>query len=192
MRAKIERKTKETQIQVILNLKGKGRYKIATGIAFLDHLLSSFSLHSRFDLNIKAKGDIQVDIHHTNEDVGICLGKAFSEALKDKRGIKRFSYSFICMDETLTRCVVDIGGRPFFKIKPKNIRVYKATYTFLHFKQFWKAFTDHAKITLHLDILEGEDLHHILEASTKAIALALKEAVKKEDTVLPTTKAKFD
>ncbi|RKY37907.1 MAG: imidazoleglycerol-phosphate dehydratase HisB [Candidatus Omnitrophota bacterium] len=191
-KVKIERKTKEVEIKLVLSLKGKGNCKIDTGVGFLNHLLSSFSLHGRFDLEVKARGDIEVDVHHTNEDIGICLGRAFFEALGDKRGIKRFSHSFICMDETLTRCVVDLGGRPFFKIKPKNIRVYKATYSFLHFKQFWKAFTDNAKIALHLDILEGEDLHHILEASTKAIALALKEAIKKEDSILPTTKAKFD
>ena len=192
--ARIERRTEEVKIDLELNIEGRGEFKINTGIGFLNHMLSLFTKHGLFDMKLTAKGDLEVDLHHTNEDVGIVLGEAFYDILKEKRQIKRFGTSFICMDEALVRCVVDISGRSYLKIKPKNLRVKGENYTYSYFKQFLKAFIDHSKISLHLDILEGEDFHHILEACFKALGVALKEAVSFEPRVkgLPTTKGKID
>ncbi|RKY33790.1 MAG: imidazoleglycerol-phosphate dehydratase HisB [Candidatus Omnitrophota bacterium] len=193
-KAKIKRITKEVNIELELKLDGKGEYKVESGIGFLNHMLSLFAKHGLFDLKLKARGDLDVDLHHTNEDIGITLGEAFYKALGKRKKIERFGTGFVCMDEALVRCIVDLSGRSFLKVKPKNIPTPKVTYSYSHFKQFLKAFTDHAKINLHLDILEGEDLHHILEASFKALALALKEAsrINPRKKGLPTTKGKLD
>jgi imidazoleglycerol-phosphate dehydratase len=180
---KIKRKTKETDIKVSLNVDGQGKFKIDTGIAFLDHMLELFSKHGLFDLEIKAKGDLKVDIHHTNEDVGICLGQAFNKALGERKGIRRFGERTIPMDEALAqvRVVVDISGRPFFNnirsdklYEEKNVQGgYNLEYT----RQFFQAFVNHFPITIHITILEaGSDMHHLLEAIFKAAAKALDEA----------------
>ncbi len=190
---KLCRDTKEVRVEIELNIDGRGKHDIDTGIEFLDHMLSLFSFHGSFDLKVKARGDIGVDIHHTNEDVAIALGDIFRKILNKKKSIKRFGYSFVCMDDALVRCVVDISGRPYFKIKPKNFRCYKVFYSYSHFKHFLKSFSDHFRINLHLDVIEGEDLHHILEASFKALGLALAEALKIDRKKnLPTTKGKID
>ncbi len=204
-KAIIKRKTKEVNIIVKLNIDGKGEYKIDTKINFLSHMLSLLAKHGLFDIEIKARGDLDVDIHHTNEDIGISLGEAFLKALGKKVGIKRFGNSIVCMDEALVRCVLDISGRPYLKIAPFRLpaassktimNMYKKNkvYTYSYFKQFLKGFVDHFKINLHIDVLEGEDFHHITEASFKALALALKEAVKIEPRrkSIPTTKGKID
>jgi len=201
----VKRKTKEVDITIRLNIDGKGRYNIDTDIDFLNHMLSLLAKHGSFNLDIKAKGDINVDIHHTNEDIAISLGTAFLKSLKDKRGIQRFGDSLVCMDEALVRCVIDISGRSYLKIKPKKLpREYSKTfmkrplqnreYTYSYFKQFLKGFVDHFKINLHLDVLEGEDFHHIIEASFKALAIAIKKAVRigSRKRSLPTTKGRID
>jgi imidazoleglycerol-phosphate dehydratase len=180
---KIKRKTKETDIKVSLNVDGRGKSKINTGIAFLDHMLELFSKHGFFDLEITAKGDLKVDIHHTNEDVGICLGQAFNKALGKRKGIRRFGERTIPMDEALAhvRVVVDISGRAFFNniksdktYEEKNIQGgYNLEYT----RQFFQAFVNHFPITIHITVLEaGSDIHHLLEAIFKATAKALDEA----------------
>ena len=204
-KAIIKRKTKEVNIIIKLDIDGKGEYKIDTKINFLNHMLSLLAKHGLFDIEIKARGDLDVDIHHTNEDIGISLGEAFLKALGKKVGIKRFGNSIVCMDEALVRCVLDISGRPYLKIAPFRLpaassktimNIYKKNkvYTYSYFKQFLKGFVDHFKINLHIDVLEGEDFHHIAEASFKALALALKEAAKIEPRrkSIPTTKGKID
>jgi imidazoleglycerol-phosphate dehydratase len=190
----LNRKTKEVDIRLELNIDGTGKYRVNTGIQFLDHMLSLFTRHALFNLNLKVKGDLGVDLHHTNEDVGIALGQAFYKALGQKVGIKRFAATLVTMDESLVRCALDLGGRPYLKIKPKKWLGPKTAYTYSHFKQFLKAFVDYAKINLHIDVLEGEDLHHVLEASFKALGLALKDATRIEPRRkgIPTTKGKMD
>ena len=189
----VKRKTSETDISIQLNLYGKGKYDIKTGIAFLDHMLSLFAKHGLFDLKIKAKGDLDVDIHHTNEDVAITLGEAFSAALRNCAGIKRFGDAMVPMDEALARAVVDISGRPYVKFqvkaRPKDI----TDYSFNYLEQFLRALSVSAKMTIHLDIFEGRDMHHVLEASFKALGRAFMKAVEKEPRAkgVPSTKGKI-
>ena len=190
----IKRKTSETDITIQLDIYGEGKYAIKTGISFLDHMLSLFAKHGLFDLKIKAQGDLDVDIHHTNEDVGIALGAAFAAGLKNKAGIKRFGEATIPMDEALVRAVVDISGRPFLKfnidkIKAKDIKDYSLNYA----EQFFRAFVVKSGISLHVDMMEGKDLHHILEAVFKATAKALLRAVEREPRSkgIPSTKGKI-
>lgn len=174
--AEIARKTKETDIAAKLDLDG-GNVKIDTGIGFLDHMLTSFSVHGGFGLVLTAKGDLHVDGHHTAEDVGIVLGRAFSEALGDKGGIKRFGSSFIPMDEALGFCAVDISGRPFlvFNAEFENERV--GEFDTCLTEEFMRAFAYNAGITLHLRCEYGKNDHHKIEALFKAMAYALKTAV---------------
>ena len=190
----VRRKTSETDICVSLNIYGKGNYKIQTGISFLDHMLSLFAKHGLFDLKIRAKGDLEVDIHHTNEDVGLALGEAFRKCLKNKAGIKRFGEATIPMDEALVRSVVDISGRPFLKfsadkIKAKDIKDYSLNYA----EQFLKALVAKSEMSLHVDVMEGKDLHHILEAVFKATAKAFLRAIEKEarSKSIPSTKGRI-
>lgn len=189
----LKRKTKETQINLNLKIDGKGRYKVSTGIAFLDHMLSLFSRHGLFDLELKVKGDLEIDFHHTNEDIGIALGGAFRRALSDKRGIKRFGWALVVLDEAQVKAVVDLSGRPFLDIIPKNVRGGSGGYNFKYFKEFLRSFVNNSFITLHIDILKGEDFHHILECAFKALGLALREAASldKRRRGLPTTKGKL-
>jgi imidazoleglycerol-phosphate dehydratase len=190
----IKRKTSETDITVSLNLYGKGVYKIQTGISFLDHMLSLFAKHGLFDLKITAKGDLDVDIHHTNEDVGIALGEAFAKALKNKAGIKRFGEAVVPMDEALARVVIDISGRPFLDFKGAAVLAGgDEKYSLSDAQQFCKAFVDNTDLTMHIDILKAGDLHHMLEAVFKAAAKALLRAVEKEPRAkgVPSTKGKI-
>lgn len=187
----VKRKTGETDIKIALVIYGKGKYAIKTGVSFLDHMLSLFAKHGLFDLDVVAQGDIDVDIHHTNEDVAIVLGDAFAGILKDKSGIKRFGEATIPMDEALARVVIDISGRPFLKfnadnLKPKDIKDYSLNYA----EQFLRAFAVNFKATIHVDVLEGKDMHHILEAIFKAFAKALARALEKEarSKGIPSTK----
>lgn len=188
----VKRKTSETNIEVVLGVYGSGRYQIKTGISFLDHMLNLFAKHGCFDLKVKAVGDLDVDIHHTNEDVGIALGEAFSCALKDKGGIKRFGDATVPMDEALVRVVLDISGRPFLKMNTENIKVVARgrEYSLNYAEQFLRAFVTHARMTLHVDVLEGKDLHHILEGIFKALAKAVSGALEKEPRLkgIPSTK----
>jgi len=191
----VERKTTETNISVSLNIDGKGKSKIDTGIGFLDHMLELFSKHGLFDLKVKAKGDLKVDKHHTNEDVGICLGEAFKKALGKKAGIRRYGYCFVPMDEALAhaRVVLDISGRPslFFNSKIKGLAA--AEYTLQDAKEFLKALAMTSGINMHVDALKGEDSHHVVEALFKATARALREAVNIDKRVkgVPSTKGKL-
>lgn len=196
--ALIKRKTKETDISIKLNIDGSGKYNIATGIGFLDHMLELFSFHGFFDLDIKAIGDLDVDIHHTNEDLGIALGEAFKKALGEKKGIKRFGSSIIPMDETLVQIVLDISGRPNLTItkalEHKSIREKrKIDYTLEDAKHFLRAFTNTLGLNLHIQILYGEDTHHIIEAVFKGLARALDEATQIEERKrgIPSTKGKI-
>lgn len=192
----IKRKTSETNIAVKLILDGSGKSRIKTGIGFLDHMLTLFSKHGLFDLEIKAAGDLGVDRHHTNEDVGICLGQAFQKALGDKKGISRYGFYFVPMDESLanTRVVLDISARPslYFK-KPASVKDSCDGYNIQDAKEFLKAFILNSGVNMHVDILRGEDTHHVIEAVFKAFARAMKDAVKIDKRVkgVPSTKGKL-
>ncbi len=178
-KAEIARKTKETDITVKLELDGKGKPVIDTGIGFFDHMLTALCVHGGFDMTVKCKGDLNVDGHHSVEDVGIVLGKAFAEALGDKAGIMRYGSAFIPMDEALGFCSLDISARPFlvFSAKFTNERIgdYESCLT----EEFMRAFAFNAGITLHLREEYGSNDHHITEALFKALAHALKQAVAK-------------
>ncbi len=175
--AKITRKTKETDITVVLNLDGSGIYNIDTGIGFFDHMLTALCVHGGFDLSVSCKGDLNVDGHHSVEDTGIVLGQAFAQALGDKAGIMRYGSAFIPMDEALGFCALDISARPFlvFNAEFTNERIgdYDACLT----EEFMRAFAFNAGITLHLRSEYGKNDHHITEALFKALAHALKDAV---------------
>ncbi|MFA5389096.1 MAG: imidazoleglycerol-phosphate dehydratase HisB [Candidatus Omnitrophota bacterium] len=186
--ARITRKTKETDITVAITIDGKGKSKIKTGIGFLDHMLTLFAKHGFFDLTVAAKGDLEVDAHHTNEDAGITLGSAFKKALGTKKGIKRFGDSFVPMDGCLARVVADISNRPSLHIHYKTKRDIENTlsnlttgdsvrYSFVNLEQFVQAFVMNAGINMHIEILAfDKDLHHLMEAIFKAMARSLDEA----------------
>jgi imidazoleglycerol-phosphate dehydratase len=189
-KALVERKTRETDIRLALDLDGEGRSRIATGIGFLDHMLTSFATHGRFDLDVRCKGDLHVDAHHSVEDVGIALGQALFRALGDKKGIVRFGHAYCPLDEALSRCVIDLSGRPFlvFDVTFKAQRVGDlATELFEDF--FW-ALADHGRLNLHLDCLRGRNAHHIAETLFKSSARALGMAVARDPRVkgVPSTK----
>lgn len=176
--AKITRTTKETDITVFLNLDGSGKNDIETGIGFFDHMLAALAVHGGFDITVKCKGDLNVDGHHSVEDVGICLGKAFCEALGDKAGIMRYGSAFIPMDEAMGFCALDISARPFLVFNAlfsnEKIGDYESCLT----EEFMRAFAFNAGITLHLRAEYGKNDHHITEALFKSMAHALKQAVR--------------
>ncbi len=188
--ARIERHTKETQIVLQLNLDGTGASKIETGIPFFTHMLEAWAKHGLMDLSVDAKGDLEVDLHHTVEDVGICLGKAFKEALGDKKGIVRYGASFLPMDEALLHAAVDISGRPYlvFNVPLQRTRISNFDLDLL--KDFFRALAFSAEITLHVTMHYGENLHHIAEAVFKAVGRALAEATRFNPRVadVPSTK----
>lgn len=172
-----QRKTKETDVALTLGLDGEGRYQIDTGIGFFDHMLTAFAVHGSFDLSLKAKGDLQVDGHHTVEDCGICLGLALKEALGDKSGIARYGSMLLPMDEALAQVAIDISGRPYFKydavFTSPRIGQYDTSLT----REFYQALASSSGMTLHIRLLEGENDHHATEAIYKAFAHALRQAV---------------
>lgn len=174
---RVTRVTRETDIQLALLIDGTGIAGIDTSVPFLDHMLTLFAVHGFFDLEIKATGDIEVDDHHTVEDVGICLGQAFAMALGDKSGIKRYGASYLPMDEALARVVVDVSNRPFVhygvQITDQKIGSFDTALAL----EFMRAFAQHAGVTLHIDLLHGENGHHILEAIFKGLARAMNQAV---------------
>ncbi|RLB07753.1 MAG: imidazoleglycerol-phosphate dehydratase HisB [Deltaproteobacteria bacterium] len=174
-RAHIERKTKETDISLSLQLDGEGRSEVSTGIPFFDHMLSLMAMHGLFDLSLRAKGDLEVDFHHTVEDVGIALGEGIKGALGDGAGIRRFGEALVPMDEALSRVVLDISGRPYlgYRVKAKG-RVKDFDLELV--ESFFKALVDHAGLTLHIDLLYGKNLHHIIEAIFKGFGRALDKA----------------
>jgi len=176
-KAVVKRKTRETDIELSLGLDGGGRSKIATGIGFLDHMLTSFATHGRFDLEVKGKGDLHVDAHHSVEDVGIALGQALKQALGDKAGIVRFGHAYCPLDEALSRCLIDLSGRPWlsFAVTFKAQRVGDMPTEL--FEDFFWAVADHGRLNVHLDLIRGRNGHHIAEtlfkASSRALAMAL-------------------
>lgn len=199
---KKRRKTSETDIKVELSLYGKGKYEIKTGIPFLDHMLCLFAKHGLFDLKIKATGDLDVDMHHTNEDVGIVLGEAFSTLLGNRAGIKRFADATVPMDEALVRIAVDISGRPFLKfcdssketcLRKAKKKTVASLYDLVLAEHFLRAFVFNSGITAHVDILNGGDPHHVIEAVFKAFAKALSKAIEVEprSRAIPSTKGRI-
>ena len=187
----VNRKTKETTIEVKVNLDGTGKSDIKTGIGFLDHMLDQISKHSLIDISIKAKGDLHVDLHHTTEDSALALGEALNKALGERKGIKRFGQALSAMDETLSRVVVDCSNRPYL--------VWKVNFTISQlgemetelFKEWFQAFSQSSGITLHVENLYGENNHHIIESCFKGLARALREAVSidfKRTNEIPSTK----
>ena len=175
-RAEIERKTAETQISIKLNLDGEGTCDIATGIGFLDHMLTLLAKHSFMDLTVKAKGDLEVDSHHTVEDIGIVLGEALREALGDKAGIHRYGNCFIPMDETLAQACLDFSGRPFLVFGAEIPKIQLGNYDAEMTEEFFRALAVHCGLTLHIRVLYGSNVHHIIEAIFKAFARAVAEA----------------
>jgi imidazoleglycerol-phosphate dehydratase len=188
--ARIERVTGETDITVDLVIDGRGHSHISTKIPFFDHMLTLFSRHSLVDLNVRAEGDINVDLHHTVEDTGIALGQAFTRALGDKRGIHRYGDAYVPMDETLARVVVDFSGRPFLAYRaPEGIQPI-GSFAFSLVEEFLRALTNNAGINLHVEILYGRDSHHMAEAVFKGLAKAVDRAVQIDPRVegVPSTK----
>ena len=175
-RAEIGRKTAETQISIKLNLDGEGTCDIATGIGFLDHMLTLLAKHSFMDLTVKAKGDLEVDSHHTVEDIGIVLGEALQEALGDKAGIHRYGNCFIPMDETLAQVCLDFSGRPFLVFGAEIPKIQLGNYDTEMTEEFFRAVAVHCGLTLHIRVLYGSNVHHIIEAIFKAFARAVAEA----------------
>ena len=175
--AVIERKTAETQVAVKLNLDGEGKCEIATGIGFLDHMLTLFAKHGFMDLTVKAKGDLDVDSHHTVEDIGIVLGEALKEALGDKAGIHRYGNCFIPMDETLAQACLDFSGRPFLIFDADIPKIKIGNYETEMTEEFFRAIAMNCGLTLHIRVLYGSNVHHIIEAIFKAFARAVAEAV---------------
>ncbi len=176
-KATINRDTKETKIQVELNLDGTGVYNINTGIGFLDHMLEQLSRHSLIDLTVKVDGDLHIDGHHTTEDSGIAIGQAVKDALGDRRGITRYGHAYLPMDECLSRCALDISGRPYLIWKVDFVRDKVGEMDTELFKEWFAGFAGAAGITLHMENLYGENSHHIIESCYKALAKALRMAV---------------
>ena len=173
----VHRNTNETDINVSVNLDGNGSHSITTGLPFFDHMIQQLSKHSLIDIDIKCNGDLEIDSHHTMEDVGWALGKAINEALGDKKGIKRYSFSYLPMDECLTRCCIDISGRPWlvWNVFLPNVTI-KDIETEI-FKEFFQSFSQSAEITLHIENIYGQNTHHIIESCFKSMAVSLRNAI---------------
>ena len=188
-----ERRTKETEIEVKLDLDGSGEAEVGTGIGFFDHMLDALARHGGFDLSLRCKGDLHIDAHHTVEDVGIVLGAAFLEALGDKRGIVRFADATVPLDEALVRAVVDISGRPFlhFGVETPAGQPRIGDFDAALAAEFWRAFATEARVTMHIDLIRGDNAHHIVEAAFKSAARALRVATRidpERSAVVPSTK----
>jgi imidazoleglycerol-phosphate dehydratase len=189
-RAVVRRKTRETDVQLFLDLDGRGAAEIATGVGFLDHMLTTLATHARFDLKLACKGDLSVDAHHSVEDVGIALGDALAQALGDKRGITRFGHAYVPLDEALARCVVDLSGRPFLHYEVAIPVTQVGALPTELVEDFFRAFVDHGRLNLHVDLVRGRNGHHIAEAVFKALARALAQAVALDPRIegVPSTK----
>ncbi|MBX3277127.1 MAG: imidazoleglycerol-phosphate dehydratase HisB [Acidobacteria bacterium] len=177
-RAEVKRKTKETDIRVAIELDGAGAVRVQTGIGFLDHMLDLFARHGLFDLEVECRGDLNIDDHHSVEDIAICLGQAFAEALGDKRGIVRFGSAYVPMDETLARAVADLSGRSYMVYRVENTRDRIGDFSTELAEHFWHSFAEHARCNLHIEVFYGRNQHHILEAVFKSAARALSQAVR--------------
>lgn len=189
--AKIHRKTKETDVTLDLNLDGLGKYEIDTGIGFLDHMLSHLSKHGKIDLNVKAKGDLNVDAHHTVEDVAICLGQSLIEALGDKKGISRYGHSSVPMEETLADVSVDLSGRPncIYNVQYRTDKI--GDFDVECLEELLRSFSNNGKFNLHINVPYGTNSHHIAEAIFKGLGQALAAAVKIVGTDVPSTKGQL-
>lgn len=188
--AKVHRKTSETDVAVELNLDGVGRHTLQTQIPFLDHMLAQLATHGLFDLSIEARGDLQVDLHHTVEDVGIALGEAFVQAMGDKRGIRRFASALVPLDEALARVALDISGRPYLLYEAPQLQGRIENFDVTLVKEFMRALAMNMKVNLHVAVLYGENLHHCVEAIFKALAKSLDQATAIDPRIaeVPSTK----
>lgn len=188
--AKIDRITNETDIKLVLNLDGSGKSTIKTGIPFFDHMLDQFTFHSQIDLNLDAKGDLGIDCHHTVEDCGICLGTAFSNALGDKRGINRYGFFLLPMDDALIRVALDFSGRSFLSWNVKFPTSSVGNFDLELVREFFNSFSTNSRATIHVDMLNGFNSHHIAEAVFKSMGKAIKMAITKDKRLdsIPSTK----
>lgn len=192
-KAEVKRKTKETDISVYLKLDGRGEYKINTTVPFLDHMLAQIAKHGFFDLEVNAKGDTEIDYHHTVEDVGIALGEAFKKAVGEKEGIKRYGYAVIPLNEALSMVAVDISGRPFIVYNVAMPKEKVGEFDVELTEEFFRAFANSSGMSLHINVMYGNNLHHIIESIFKAAARALDEATSIDERVkgIPSTKGKL-
>ena len=189
--AEVTRNTLETQISVSINLDGTGLSKLATGLAFLDHMLDQIARHGMIDITVAAKGDLHIDAHHTVEDIGITLGQAFTKAIGDKKGVRRYGHAYVPLDEALSRVVLDISGRPEleFGVEFTRARIGDFDVDLIH--EFFQGFVNHALVTLHIDNLRGDNAHHQAETIFKAFGRALRVAVELDPRmagIMPSTK----
>ncbi|GBD44199.1 Histidine biosynthesis bifunctional protein HisB [bacterium HR40] len=187
-RAEIRRETGETRVLVCLVLDGSGKSQVATGLGFFDHMLAQLAKHGRFDLELRCEGDLEVDDHHTIEDCALALGRAFDEALGDRRGIRRFGAAYAPLDEALARVVVDLSGRPFAHVDLGLARERLGEVASENLDHFFRSLAATGRMALHVDLLRGSNDHHRAEAAFKALALALREAVRIEHDEVPSTK----
>ncbi|HEX5930588.1 MAG TPA: imidazoleglycerol-phosphate dehydratase HisB [Methyloceanibacter sp.] len=193
-RASVTRKTKETVISASVDLDGTGAYEIATGVGFLDHMIEQLARHSLIDITLKAEGDLHIDQHHTTEDAGIVLGQAVAKALGDKKGIARYGFAYLSMDETLTRVALDVSGRPFVMWRVAFTRSKIGEMDTELFREWFQAFAQHAGLTLHVETLYGDNSHHIAETCYKALARALRQAIaidERQGGRVPSTKGQL-
>ncbi|MGZ4707013.1 MAG: imidazoleglycerol-phosphate dehydratase HisB [Acidimicrobiales bacterium] len=189
--AAVARTTSETDVAIDLLIDGTGRVEVETGLPFFDHMLSQLGRHGGFDLSIRATGDLEIDAHHTVEDVGIALGEVFRTALGDKAGVRRFASNRVPLDEALVDVALDLSGRPFFVYEvefPGEKILGEPPFDPQLVEEFWRAFATEARITLHVELVRGRNTHHIVEATFKSIARSLRDAVKIEGSGIPSTK----
>lgn len=189
--ATVTRNTLETQIEVSINLDGKGQFDAETGVPFLDHMMEQIARHGLFDISVNAKGDLQIDAHHTVEDIGITLGQAFKQALGTKKGVIRYGHSYVPLDEALSRVVLDLSGRPGLEFSVTFTRDKIGEFDVDLFYEFFQGFVNHAGVTLHVDSIKGRNAHHIAETIFKAFGRALRMAVTLDERALeqlPSTK----
>ena len=187
-RSQKHRETKETTVDLVLDVDGAGQASASTGIPFLNHMLEQLGKHGGFDLKVEAQGDLEIDLHHTVEDVGIVLGSALAEALGDKAGVRRFASAVVPLDEALVQVALDLSGRPFLVYDVDPVAEFIGTFDPQLCEEFWRGFVVAAGVTLHLHSLSGRNGHHVIEASFKGVARSLRDAVKIEGTDVPSTK----
>jgi len=181
--AEVHRKTKETDVRVVLNLDGKGQSQVCTGLPFLDHMLDLFARHGLFDLEVACKGDLEIDDHHSVEDIAITLGQALTQALGDKAGIARYGEAVVPMDEALCRSVIDLSGRFYLVYEVHTRRQKIGNFSVELAEHFWRSLAETARFNLHIDCLRGRNTHHILEGTFKATTRALRQAVNRDSRI---------
>jgi imidazoleglycerol-phosphate dehydratase len=187
--ARVERTTKESSVLVEINLDGSGNVSVETGVPFFDHMMSQLGKHSGIDLNIKTKGDVEVDSHHTVEDTSLAFGQALREALGDKSGIRRFGDALVPIDESLTQVAIDLSGRPYLVYRQPEIVELIGTFDTTLGKHIWESIVAEARIAIHIRVLEGRNAHHVFESQFKAVARALRDAIKLDGVAgIPSTK----